>query len=276
MTAEFALMDRELGVIEMQSLLDRDGALLEIDGEFGHGTLLAVREFQTYAGLPVTGRVDAATLGALRALPEASPDVPIKGVTFIAREEVGSRAYYDSHCARPDYPGGASGVTIGVGYDLGYQGAFAADWAGVLLPDQIRRLQGCLRLTGSAARMAIDAVSDIVIPWRSAWAVFLRRSMPDHVSLTRATFPSPEPPPPLCLGVLVSLVYNRGPAMEDSPEHPGNRREMREIRDAMARGDLAAVPAALRRMRRLWPAGSDLFDRREHEAALFEEGLGAG
>jgi hypothetical protein len=28
-------------------------------------------------------------------------------------------------------------------------------------------------------------------------------------------------------------------------------------------------------MKRLWPADSDLFERREHEARLFEEGLTA-
>jgi GH24 family phage-related lysozyme (muramidase) len=267
------LNDKGPAVIEVQSLLDRDGALLEIDGDFGHGTLVAVREFQTNASLPVTGVVDAATLQALRALPDASPDIPIKAVAFIGREEVGSRAYYDTHCARPDYPGGASGVTIGVGYDLGYQEKFAQDWVDALLPNQISRLRSCLGLTGTAARSAIDSVSDIIVPWHSAWNVFLKRSVPDHVVLTRQTFGSPPRLPPLCLGVLVSLVYNRGAAMEDSPDHPGNRREMRDIRDAMDRGNFTAVPALLRSMKRLWPAGSDLFERREHEAALFEEGL---
>jgi peptidoglycan hydrolase-like protein with peptidoglycan-binding domain len=104
-------------VIEAQSLLDRDGALLSADGAFGHGTYLAVREFQANHQLPVTGEIDDNTWQALRSLPDASPDIPIKAVTFIAIEEVGSRAYFETHCARPDYPGGASGVTIGVGYD---------------------------------------------------------------------------------------------------------------------------------------------------------------
>jgi hypothetical protein len=272
--SDLHLSDKGPAVIEAQSLLNRDGSLLEIDGVFGHNTLLALRAFQSDNGLPVSGVIDQATLDALRALPEPSPDIPVKAVTFIAREEVGSRAYYDTHCARPDYPGGASGVTIGVGYDLGYQDKFAEDWEGVLLPDQIRRLNACLGLTGTAARAAIDSVSDIIVPWRSSWTVYLRRSVPDYVALTRKTFPSPAaPPPPLCLGVLASLVYNRGSRMEDSSEHPGDRREMREIRDAMARGEFEAVPALLRSMKRLWPAGSDLSERREHEAVLFEEGL---
>jgi GH24 family phage-related lysozyme (muramidase) len=73
--------------------------------------------------------------------------------------------------------------------------------------------------------------------------------------------------------MLVSLVYNRGTAMADSPRKPGDRKEMREIRDAVAAGRLASIPAALRAMKRLWPEGSGLRDRREREAKLFEEGL---
>jgi hypothetical protein len=272
---ELKVGDKFPTVAEAQALLDRDGALLMIDGDFGQSTFLAVREFQANHGLPVTGIVDDETMRALRSLPDANPDIPVKAVAFTAREEVGSRAYYDTHCARPVWPQGSSGVTVGVGYDLGYQSNFEADWAGVLLADQIGRLRACLGLKGVAAREAVNLVSDIIVPWRSAWTVFLKRSVPDHVSLTRATFSSAVPPPPLCLGALVSLVYNRGAAMEDSPDHPGNRREMRQIRDAMARGDFAVVPDLLRSMKRLWLAGSDLFERREHEAQLFEEGLTA-
>jgi len=38
-------------------------------------------------------------------------------------------------------------------------------------------------------------------------------------------------------------------------------------------GRLGDVPAALRAMKRLWPEGNGLRDRREREAKLFEEGL---
>ena len=60
--------------------------------------------------------------------------------------------------------------------------------------------------------------------------------------------------------------------MEDPKDQPGRRQEMREIRDALAAADLAAVPAALRRMKRHWP-GTALAERREREAQLFEEGM---
>lgn len=79
--------------------------------------------------------------------------------------------------------------------------------------------------------------------------------------------------PPLCFGVLVSLVYNRGSRMTDSPKAPGDRAEMRAIRDAVAGGQFAVIPAQLRSMQRLWPIGNGLRDRREREAKLFELGL---
>jgi peptidoglycan hydrolase-like protein with peptidoglycan-binding domain len=123
------LHDKGTGVIEAQGLLNRNGAILDPDGDFGKGTETAVREFQAAAGLPDSGTIDAATWQRLRALPEPSPDIPTRAVSFIAREEVGSRGFYDAQCARPTWPGGASGVTIGVGYDLGYQAGFAADWS---------------------------------------------------------------------------------------------------------------------------------------------------
>jgi len=78
--------------------------------------------------------------------------------------------------------------------------------------------------------------------------------------------------PRLCLGALVSLVYNRGTST-DPAGLPGARKEMRDIRDAVAAGRFTDIPAALRAMKRLWPEGNGLRDRREREAKLFEEGL---
>ena len=61
--------------------------------------------------------------------------------------------------------------------------------------------------------------------------------------------------------------------MTDSPDRPGNRREMRDIQKAVREGRFQDIPAALRSMQRLWPPNSGLFLRREREAKLFEEGL---
>ena len=106
--------------------------------------------------------------------------------------------------------------------------------------------------------------------------VFLGRSLPQSVNETRNAFHRSIEMPRLCLGVLVSLVYNRGASMTDSVTYPGNRKEMREIRDAVTAGRYSDIPILLRSMKRLWPEPSGLRDRRDREAKLFEIGLNQG
>jgi GH24 family phage-related lysozyme (muramidase) len=262
-------------VITAQNLLNRNGAILDSDGVFGKGTEDAVREFQsgTVPPLPITGVIDDPTWRGLRALLEPSPDIPARAVAFIGREEVGSRALYDSTVCRPTWPGGESGVTIGIGYDLGQESSFEADWKDVLTPSQTAALRPWLRVQGDNAAAGPSALTDVTIPWHAAWSAFIRRSLPAQVSTTRTAFRGPHPMPPLCFGVLVSLVFNRGASMTDSTHKPGDRTEMRAIRDAVVAGSFADIPAQLRSMERLWPVGNGVRARREREAKLFEAGL---
>lgn len=53
----------------MQKALNKHGADLNADGEFGSKTLAALKAFQKTKGLPVTGKGDAATLAALGLMP---------------------------------------------------------------------------------------------------------------------------------------------------------------------------------------------------------------
>jgi GH24 family phage-related lysozyme (muramidase) len=265
--------DNNANVREAQDLLNRSGAILDADGSFGPGTESAVREFQNGAGLVVTGVIDAATWQLLRALPEPSKDIPTRAVAFIGREEVGSRKLYDLSGSRPTWPGGASGVTIGVGYDLGYQKGFRTDWSDVLSINQISALSAWLGLKGDPAKPGPANLSGISIPWLAAWKVFIRKTLPEQVEATRTTFPRSNELPKICLGMLVSLVYNRGTSMTDSKAFPGNRKEMRDIQAAIRAGQFTKVPEALRAMKRLWPEVPGLQDRREREAAMFEAAL---
>jgi hypothetical protein len=266
--------DRGPEVALAQDLLNRAGALLDPDGDFGPATARAVAEFRAASFLLPTGLIDAEAWAMLRALPEPSPDIPTSAVTFIAREEVGGRDFYDRHAIHPEWPGGASGVTIGVGYDLGYQAGFAADWQGLLPAADLAALLPWIGATGARARDAIPRLAHVTIPWHAAWQAYLRRTLPAEVARTRRAFTPPpgRPLSPLALGVLVSLVYNRGAGMTDPPGGD-SRREMRDIRDAIAAGDLARVPDALLSMRRLWPAGNGLIGRREREARLFRAAI---
>jgi len=270
------LMPNDQGdaVAEAQDLLNRAGAILDEDGSFGASTIAAVRDFRKAHGLPDASGIDAPMWALLRALPEPNPDIPTRAVAFIGMEEVSGRDYYDRFCSAPTWPGGASGVTIGVGYDLGYQGSFDQDWSDLLTPAELQRLRPWLGVKGDAARQAPAQLAGILVPWASAWEGYIRRTLPQEVSKTQGAFvPSPARLlPRLCTGMLVSLVYNRGTAMTDDSADD-RRREMRQIRDALAAGNYEAVPDLFRSMCRLWPAGNGLRARREREAELFEVGL---
>jgi hypothetical protein len=191
------------------------------------------------------------------------------GLKLILDYEVGGgEVYYKKALARPSWPGGESGVTIGIGYDLGYtpRERFLGDWPA--LEDSDRdRLAATIGVKGLRARERAKEVRDIDVPWPMAFEVFQRRTIPFWIDQTRKAFPGVDDLPWDVLGAMTSLVFNRGPSMIGD-----SRREMRDIRDAIIHHDLGRVAKALRSMKRLWKGkGLDgLLARRDAEARLVE------
>lgn len=257
-------------VEHLQGLLNRIGALLKVDGDFGPGTEGAVKEAQRLVGLPVTGVADAATCARLEAQPEPSPVIPTEAVTFIVRKEVSSRAFYDLSVAKPHFPGEQSGITIGVGYDLRFQepADFEADWADFLGAVEMNELRPHLGRKGSAA--AAQALSHLRVPFPAAWQVFVKRALPRAVDQTETSYGDLLRLPPLCRGALVSLVYNRGNSVDPAADR---RREMAAIRQHIDAGRLDLAAAELESMKRLWPHSRGLRERRDEEAAMWRKGL---
>ena len=107
----------------LQEMMNKVGGLLETNGISGPATRRAIGETRALAGLPAGEEADQQLIHWLESQPDPSPDLPTKGVTFIAREEVGGRGYYEKHTAVPHWPGESSGITIGVGC-----GSFRAPW----------------------------------------------------------------------------------------------------------------------------------------------------
>jgi Putative peptidoglycan-binding domain-containing protein len=187
----------------------------------------------------------------------------------------GGESFYNARLKRPVWPGAQSGVTIGVGYDLGYvtRDQFLNDWQALEREDR-NLLAGVIGLKADAAKNALSRVRTVEVPWSIAYAVFTGVTLPRFWEQTRQAFPGVESLPGDVQGALLSLVFNRGASMN------GDRRlEMRQIREAIAGGDVASIPRYIRAMNRLW-AGTDIETgmrrRREAEAALVESALAGG
>lgn len=266
--------DRGDEVTRLQRLLNKVGGLLPEDDAFGPQTEDAVRDAQILAGLAPSGVADQRLSGWLELQPEPNPVIPASAIAFIAREEVSSRTAYKTSYQHPVWPGGESGVTIGIGYDLRMQSVlrFEADWRDLLPMADIDLLRPCLGKPGSA--ILVGQVKACSVPLAAAWTNFAARVLPRYAEDTRRAFGATafDRLPPLCRGALVSLVYNRG-AQLDEPPPRDRRREMRAIRDHLARGDLALVAEEFRSMKRLWPEAAGLRARRDREADLWERGL---
>ena len=191
--------------------------------------------------------------------------------------ETGGRTYYEARLCRPSWPGGLSGVTVGVGYDLGYHtpAEVMAAWAAVLGDGPAAYLASVAGRKGTQAQQAWRAglvLRDIFIPWEAALQVFRTVTLPVWLERTAKAFPGAGRLHPDVQGVLVSLAYNRGTGMTGD-----SRREMREMRGAVAKGDTAEIARQIRQMKRLWVGqGLDgLIRRREAEAGMVET-AGAG
>jgi len=170
------------------------------------------------------------------------------------------------------WPGGGSGITLGIGYDLGYVTVeqFEQDWGEIFSADQVERLKTVVGLNGGAAKMRAPQFGDIKVTRAQAEEVFKKRTLPLHSARTEQAFPGVDQLPPDAQGALVSLVFNRGPGMDGE-----RRREMRAVRDAVANKDLREIARQIRMMKRIWEGqGLDgLLRRRDAEADLIESAI---
>jgi hypothetical protein len=225
----------------------------------------------------------SAAVAAANPQPAAAGGVPtVSQAAFdlIVQFEVSGRAHYERKLVHPIWPGLKSGVTIGIGHDLAHTtpAEFDRNWAG-LPPRERERLRETIGKSGSAARDCIRSLSDIVVPWPLAEAVYRNVDVPRTAAATAGILPHCDKLSADCFGVLVSLGYNRGlsyrrPRTADDAKD--RYKEMRAILSLMEKQEFALIPAQIRAMSRIWrgtEAEAGLSRRREAEAALFEVGL---
>jgi hypothetical protein len=195
-------------------------------------------------------------------------------IDLIVMEEASNEAYYTRHYTHFEWPAGASGPTVGIGYDCGYvtEAELIADWSGIVSDETLHSLRLACGIRGGLASNFVRLHGQsVTITWPQAIAQFTGRELPKWENRVVHTLPNADELTGDSFGALVSLSYNRGTGgfFDPGPRYV----EMRAIRTLMESKQFQKVPAQFLAMRRLWPVDGDLWNRREHEANLFTKGL---
>ena len=240
-----------------------------------------IKALQARIGVPSDGVLGPVTLTRLEEIvedsfaarasaPAAAPFsllVSHAGLDRLVQFEISSEANYRARLSKPIWPGAASGVTIGIGYDLGHTSVarIEADWRGRIRDADLDRLLVTQGVKGEAARGLPARLSDVVVPLDAARGVFYERTLPHFAAVTRKAYPGVEALPADAQAMLLSLVFNRGAQMSGP-----TRVEMKAIQNLVPARDLAGIAAQVRAMKRLWDPAKllGLHKRRDAEAAL--------
>lgn len=195
-----------------------------------------------------------------------------KAIDLIIQHEVGGRAVYEKRYQKPIWAGGDSGLTIGLGYDVGYvkEAQLFSDWQGLNL-NFLNALKRFCGVKGQVVKtMMRGEVLNVIIPYNIAYEVFVKKSIPKYYALTKKIYPQLDELNEDTRGALVSMVYNRGAKIDGE-----SRKEMKAIVDLVAKKDYEGIAEQIEQSKRLWEGkGLDgLVIRREAEADLIRESL---
>ena len=233
-----------------------------------------IKKIQRHLGITADGVIGPVTLTKIEEAIGLKQDsynlrVSRKGLTAIVKFEVSSKAYYVAKLTKAVWPGGQSGPTIGIGYDLGYvsKPQIEDDWAGLVSSSTLAQI---LRASGKKGRSGKTEATRLrrtrmKVSYDAAKEVFYKKTLPQYAQRTRKAFPGVEDLPPDAQAMLLSLIYNRGASMSGS-----RRREMLAIKKLVKKEDLLGIAQQIAAMKRLWVNKGlpGLLKRRDKEAIL--------
>ena len=196
-----------------------------------------------------------------------------KAVELIIKFEIGSISYYNRILQRPSWPKGKSGITIGIGFDMGYttEKQFLLDWSGKLNLNFIAALRPVVGLKGEQAKVMLKGeILNVKVPYTVAYEVFVKSSLPRYYAMTKAIYPELDFLNEDTRGALVSMVYNRGNKIEGD-----TRKEMKAIVELVAKADYEGIAEEIEKSKRLWEGLKleGLVTRREAEADLIRDSI---
>ena len=192
-------------------------------------------------------------------------DVIQQSIAFLLQEE--------AMPPHPYWPAGKSGVTIGVGWDIGQHtvAELASTWADLDRGDR-SRLEAAAGITGPPAGALLASLKSLSIPASISRKVLSQSVRAEWYPRTLKIFPGAEALPAEVQVALVSVLFNRGPGVGREPDWANAtqvdaRWEIREIRIDVRDRDMFALYAHLDTMKRLWeeagPRGVPLRRRAE-------------
>jgi len=195
--------------------------------------------------------------------------VSLRSIDFIIQEEITSKDNYIRLYNHPVWPQGDSGITIGIGYDLGYHSSkqILEDW-NMLPVNDLSLLLTAAGKTGAMAQSLLKGntmLRSVSIPYETAVRVFLGKSLPRFARSALKIYPGLDQLEPDAVGAIISMVYNRGSSLEGE-----RRKEMKAIVPLVANKDYSGIAAQIEASKRLWigSATPGVVARREKEAAL--------
>lgn len=264
-------------VQRLQRALIRAGFELDDDGLFGRGTEEAVKAFQRENGLVADGIVGPKTWEAVERIvestatatwdpPAAAPDEDLLPGFHGDLSWVHAR---EGHAGRTYWPGGASGVTLDPGVDLGHAkpALIESAYKNLLTPEQYEAVKRALGIKGTAAKAALNAdpvLKSIRISRSQADDIFHFAAKPYWTAIVRRFPGCGEPDTPGSVQtVMLSLSYNRG---------AGNRR-LSVLSEPIARKDWRKVADIVGNMQQNHSLGG-IRKRRRMEGELIRRELG--
>ena len=165
-------------------------------------TIERIKVIQARLGLEADGVIGPATLTTVESLMDgasAPPEEQLRltcssvGLEWIVKFEISSEAYYNRFLKHPTWPGGDSGITIGVGYDLGFVtiAQMRRDWSGKIADADLRKLEKICGLKAEKAQSKVKLVSirAVAVSLESASKVFHTSSLPAFAKKCLKAYP---------------------------------------------------------------------------------------
>ena len=196
-----------------------------------------------------------------------------RAADLIIQFEIGGRSIYEKSYQKPTWAGGDSGITIGIGADLGYmtEKEFLAAWSPNLNLNFINALRPVIGLKGQQAKAMLKGeLLNVRVPYNVAYEVFVKYDLPKYWLKTKAIYPQLDTLNEDTQGALVSMVYNRGTSLVGD-----SRTEMKAIVDLVAKQDYHGIAEEIEKSKRLWEDKKmeGLVLRREAESDLVRDSI---